>query len=183
MKCQFEIKLNIYTHNICSKTNASYFMLAHNIGGQYWWYCCRGWTSQSTLCYILLPRDGWQQRGSLTKWCLTLKCLWSRGVSLNSSMWKKTAYINIYQCLLNAFGEQTVDFSTGRWMVCFSSGDTNVKDKPHSRQPHTHSWCRFCMITACRLFIAGENAQLVVVEKFCFVADSLLYQMVLVYSF
>ena len=31
----------------------------------------------------------WQQRGTLTKWCLTWKCTWNKGVSLNSSMQKK----------------------------------------------------------------------------------------------
>ena len=39
--------------------------------------------------YILLPWDRWQQRGSLTKWCLTWKSVWSKGVELNSSMQEK----------------------------------------------------------------------------------------------
>ena len=39
--------------------------------------------------YVILPCNRWQQRGSLTKWGLMWKCGWSKGVSLNSSMWKK----------------------------------------------------------------------------------------------
>lgn len=73
----------------CSESNASYFiLLAHNVRGGRWWYGCRGWTFLETLCYMLLPCDRWQQRGSLTKWCLTWKCGWSKSVSLNSSMQK-----------------------------------------------------------------------------------------------
>ena len=41
---------------------------------------------------------------------------------------------NIHQCLLNVYGDQTVNVSTMRWkVVCFSSGDRKLKDKPHSR--------------------------------------------------
>ena len=38
-----------------------------------------------TSRYILLPCDRWQQRASLTKEHLRWKCVWSKGVSLNSS--------------------------------------------------------------------------------------------------
>ena len=89
------------------------------------------------LHYILLLCDRWQQGGSLTKWCLTWKCLWSKGVSLNFSVWEKMALTDIHRCLLNVYRDQTVDVSTVRqWMVCFSSGDSSVKDKPRSRWPY-----------------------------------------------
>jgi len=39
--------------------------------------------------YILLLYDSWQQRGSPTKWHLTWKHIWSKGVELPSSTWKK----------------------------------------------------------------------------------------------
>jgi len=39
--------------------------------------------------FTVLLCDRWQQRGSLTKWCLTWKYVWSKGVSLDSSMLKK----------------------------------------------------------------------------------------------
>ena len=51
---------------------------------------------------------------------------------------KKMAPTDIHQCLLNVCGKQTVDRSTvRRWVVCYSSGNSNVKDKPRSGWPHT----------------------------------------------
>ena len=45
---------------------------------------------------------------------------------------------DIPQCLMKVYGDQTVDVSTVRqWVACFSSGDSNVKDKPYSAQPST----------------------------------------------
>jgi len=51
---------------------------------------------------------------------------------------EKFALNDIHRCLLNVHRDQTVDVSTVRqWMACFSSGDSDVKDKPHSRRPFT----------------------------------------------
>ena len=48
---------------------------------------------------------------------------------------EKMAPTNIYQCLLDFYGDQMVSVSTVRqWVVSFSS----VKDKPCSREP-----CRY----------------------------------------
>jgi len=48
----------------------------------------------------------------------------------------KIAPNDIHRRLLNVYGDQTVDVSTvRRWVACFSSGDSNVKDKPCSRRP------------------------------------------------
>ena len=78
------------TYEGCSKNNASHFiMLAHDARGRCWWYGCRGWTFPPVFCYVLLPCDIWQQRGSLIEWHLTWKCIWSKGVSLNFCMLKK----------------------------------------------------------------------------------------------
>ena len=44
---------------------------------------------EPALHYILLPWDRQQQKGSLTKMYLIQKSVWSKGVSLNSSMQKK----------------------------------------------------------------------------------------------
>ena len=77
-------------HVCCSESNASYFMmLAHNVTCGCWWNGSRSWTFPPTLHYILLPCDRWQQSSSLTKWRLPWKCIWSKCMSLNSSMWKK----------------------------------------------------------------------------------------------
>ena len=64
-------------------------MLAHYVRGRCWWYGSRVWIFPPIFPHILLPCDRWEQRGSLTKWRLTWKCIWSKGVELNSSIWKK----------------------------------------------------------------------------------------------
>ena len=67
----------------------SYFiMLMHKVRGRCWWYGSRGWTFPPIPFYMFLCYR-WQQRGSLTQWCLTWKCIRSKGVSSNSSMGKK----------------------------------------------------------------------------------------------
>jgi len=51
---------------------------------------------------------------------------------------EKIAPHDIHQCLLNVYGDQTVDVSTvRRWVARFSTGDSNVTDKPHSGWPWT----------------------------------------------
>jgi len=51
---------------------------------------------------------------------------------------EKNAPNDIPRRLLNVYGDQTVDISTvRRWVASFSSGDSNVKDKPRSRWPRT----------------------------------------------
>ena len=102
---------------------------------------------------ILLPCDRWQQRGSLTKW----KRGWSKGVSLNSSTWKKVTAIDVHQCLLNVYGDHIVDVSTVRqWVVRFSSGDTGPPPL-----------VQIFMSVACRLLvITRDSAQLMVVPMF-----------------
>jgi len=45
---------------------------------------------------------------------------------------------DIYQRLLNIYGEQTMDVTTVKWWVArFSSGGRGVKDKPRFRWPCT----------------------------------------------
>ena len=73
----------------CYKLASHFIILAHNIRGGYWWYGSRGWTCPPIFHYTLLPCDRWQQRGSLTEWRLIWKCVWSRGVELNSFKQKK----------------------------------------------------------------------------------------------
>ena len=80
--------------------------------------------------YMLLLCDKWQQRSTLTQWRLTRM----HGTELLNV--EKMAFIDIHQRLLNVYGDQTADVSTVRqWMVRFSSGDSNVEDKPCSGWP------------------------------------------------
>ena len=51
---------------------------------------------------------------------------------------EKMISTDIHLHLLNGYGDQRVNVSTVRqWVVRFSSGDINMKDKPHSRRPCT----------------------------------------------
>jgi len=53
-------------------------------------------------------------------------------------MRKKIAPNDIHRRLLNVYGDQTVNVSiVRRWVACFSSGDSDVKDKPRSGRPCT----------------------------------------------
>ena len=54
-----------------------------------WWYGSRSWTFPPVFCYILFLCHRQQLRGSLTQHCVTWKCVWSKCVSLNSSIQKK----------------------------------------------------------------------------------------------
>jgi hypothetical protein len=48
---------------------------------------------------------------------------------------EEIAPTDIHQHLLNVYRDQTVDVSTVRWwVVCFSSGDSDVRERPHSGQ-------------------------------------------------
>ena len=120
----------------CSERNAScVMMLACNVRGKWWWYSSRGWLFPPIFSYISLLCDRWQQRGALTRWHLTEKHIWSQGVVFGSFMQKKIAPTDIHRCLLNVYRDQALDISTVRClMVCFSSGDSSMKDKPRSRQ-------------------------------------------------
>ena len=96
---------------------------------------------------------------------------WIPPCGKNVSLWHLSTLVNVY-------GDQTVDVSTVRgWEVCFSRGDSNSGSCP---------LVQIFMSTACRLlFITGENAWLMVVAmlKKCFVAEDLLFQIVLLCSF
>ena len=95
----------LMTYKGLSKSNASSFMLAKDIRGRCWWYDSIGWTSPPIFHYIFLLFVRWQQRGILTKWCLTWKCVWRKVV-------QKMVSTDIHWCLLNVCEVQTIDVST-----------------------------------------------------------------------
>lgn len=76
-------------------------MSVDDIRGSCCWCGSRGWTLPPVFCSLLLLCDRWQQRGTLTEWRPNLKCVWSRGVSLDSSMQKSMILTDIRQCLLD----------------------------------------------------------------------------------
>ena len=80
----------VYYYEGCSESNVFYFItLVHDIRGGCWWDDSGGWTVPPIFHYMLLLCERRQQKGSLTEWCLTWKCVSSKGVTVNISMQKK----------------------------------------------------------------------------------------------
>ena len=124
----------LFLYKGCSENNASYFiMFAQKVISRSRWCKSRGWTFPTIFCYILFLCDRWQQRGCMTDWCLTWKCIWREGASLNSSTWKKTALIDIHWCLLN------VEMETKQWMSAHFGG----------------GWCISAVVTATVVMSTG----------------------------
>ena len=110
-------------------------MLDHNIRGGCWWYSSRGWTFPTIFHYMLLLCDRWQQRGTLTQWFLTWKCVWSKGVELNYSMWKKWHPLTLLSACWVFNGAQ-------QWMWAQWSGGWCVSEVTTVTVGHL-CWCRF----------------------------------------
>ena len=90
------------------------------------------------------------------------------------------APINIHQCLMNIYGHRTVDGSTMRWQVVwFNSGNSNMKDKPHSGWPYSLLWARHADSHAFLIATANSSNY---VEKQCPVDENLFDQIVLLFS-
>ena len=118
-------------------SECQFTMLAHNIRGGCW-YGSKGWTFPPIFCYALSLYNRWQQRGS-----------WQNGVWHGKADEAKVCHrippcrktvvpIDFRWHLLNIYGHQTVDMHTERRCeVYFSSGDSNMEDKPYSGWPHT----------------------------------------------
>ena len=118
----------------------------------------------SHLYSILLSCGRWQQRGSLTKLHLVWKHIWRKAMSLNSSLWKKIASI---EWIWLQWGDgwcvpavATVTVVDHCWHRFFK----------HSMQTLVHHWWK-CAAN-------GRDCA----EKLCFVAENLLYQIVLLCS-
>ena len=126
-------------YKVFSKSNASYFiMLAHDSRRECWWYGSRSWTFPPVFHYILLLYNWLQQKGSLIKWHLTWKCVWRKGVELNSSLQKKChslTFINICQMLLETKQWMWAQWGSG-W--CVSAVATATVCLLH--------WCRFLWV-------------------------------------
>ena len=87
----------------CSKSNASYFiMLAHNISGECWWY---GSTRQVEPSH---------QHSIPDKTAADMEVLMKQRCVIEFHHEKKIASTDLHQCLLNIYGDHTVDMSTVR---------------------------------------------------------------------
>ena len=148
-------------------------ILAHSIRGECWWYGSRGWTFPPTFHSILLLCDRWQQMDRLTKCCLTWKCRWSKGVSLNSSMWKKWHILTFIDASWTFM--ETTQVSTGSGL-CFSAV---------AAVGHLH-WRRFLWVwhvDSCLLLVKIQSQWWRLCWKIVFLTENLLYQIVLMCSF
>ena len=91
--------------------------------------------------------DRRQQRGSLTQWCLTWKCMWSKGVSLNPSMQKKWHPMTLIDACWMFM--ETKQWMWAQWDVCgvFQQWwwwqwvtSTGADFYKHSMQALVHCW-------------------------------------------
>ena len=163
----------------CSESNASYFiMLVHNVSSGCWWYDSREWTFPPISHCILLPCDRWQQRGSLTKWRVTWKCVWSKGVSWNFSPRKRLHLLTFIYACWTFTGTKQWMWGNELWVsaVVTVTWKTSHIPKGHadfyecSMQALVHCW-RKCIANG------GDY-----VEKLFIVAENLLYQIALLCS-
>ena len=167
-----------YIYKGYSEINASYIiMLACNNRGKWWWYGSRGWAFLQILCCILLPCDRWQQGGSLTEWHLAWKWAWSKGVLLDSSMRKKWHPMTLIDA-------RWMFMATKQWLWAHWGGvlrisavvtvtvltSTGADVLKRSVQALVHHWWK-CITHG------GDY-----VEKLCFVAENLLFQISLLCS-
>jgi len=130
-------------------------MFAHNIRGWWWWCSSRHWTFPPILHYMLLQCNRWLQSSSLTERHLMRKCVWSKEVQLNSSIWRNLhpmTFINA--CWTFTKTKQWMWAQKGsRWYI--SAVATDDSGSPLLVQIITSVACRL-------LFSASENAQLMV---------------------
>jgi len=112
--------------------------------------------------YILLQCGRLRQSGSLTKWCLTWKRVWSEGVELNSSVQKKLhplTFIDVHWLLVDSNQWVWAQWGAGwctsavatltvgvlcwcRFLLVLRSGSCSLLVKMHS------SWWWLCWKTA-----------------------------------
>ena len=140
----------VSTYEGCSESSTSYFiMLAHDTRGRWWWYGSRGWTFLPTFGNVLLPCERWQQRNSLTQWCLTWERVWSKHVELNSSMLKKWCllmFINICWMFMETKQWMLAQWG-GRW--CISAVVTVKWKKSHVPGGRADFWVQhvgYCLL-------------------------------------
>ena len=151
-------------------------MMAHNVRGGCWRYGSRGWTFPPILRYMLLLHDRWQQRGSLSKWCLTWKYHWRKSMSLNSSMrkkWHPLTFINISWTFAENNQWMWAQWGSG-WCVSAVATAVNLH------------WCRCLWVQHADCCSSLEKKCIVndddCVEEQCFVTEIFLYQTVLLCS-
>jgi len=118
----------------CPKINASYFvMLDHDVRGGCWWYGSRGWTFPASISLNFVTMWQMTAEGQSDKMASDMEMRMKQRCVIEFLHAEKIAPNDIHWRLVNVYGDQTVDVSTVRWWVaCFSSGDSDMKDKQRS---------------------------------------------------
>ena len=97
---------------------------ADNVRSRQWW--CGSGCVTGGIRGAACPNGVWHESAYEAKLCHWINPC------------RKMTHIDNHWHLLQVYGDQTVDVSTvRRWVVHFSSGDSNMKDKPHSGQACT----------------------------------------------
>ena len=161
----------------CSKSNASYVVMwVHSLRSGCWWYGGRDWTLLTIFNYMLLSCNRWQQRGSLTEWRLTWKCIWSKGVSLNSSMQKKRHPLTFSGACWRCGCEHSKQ-GGGAFQRQWQQYERQATFWTAMHSGHTMKWRTFWSAHPHKLADVGDYA-----ENQCFVAENSLYHTVFLCS-
>jgi len=136
------------------------------------------WQFKPSCQYSIYMQHRRQRRGTLTKWCLAWNRIWSKGISLNSSMQKETeptdicwTFMETYQWMWEQWGGTfcvatvvTVMWKTNHIL------DGHADFYEHSMQSLVHLWQKWT---------ANGDHDII---KYCFVAENLVSQIVLLCS-
>jgi len=138
-----------------------------------WWYVSTVWTFLPIFCYILLLQDRQQQRGSLTEWCLTWRMKQRCGAEFLHV--GEMAPTDVHWHLLNVYGDQPVDVSTVRGGWCISALAKGMWKTSHIPDGHAdfHDCGMLALVHRWWKWRANGDDY---IEKACFVAENLLYQ-------
>ena len=118
--------------------NASYFiMLAHKVRRGCWRYCSKCWMFLPILLHFVAVRQIAAEKQS-EKMASDMEESMKKRDATEFLHAPQIAPTDILWHLLNIYRDQTVSVKTLRqWVVCFSSGNSDMKDKPHCRLPCT----------------------------------------------
>ena len=147
-----------------------FIIFAQDIKGRCWWHdTCQQYFIK-LCCHVTNSSKETMRQNSI---CLgstyeTKVCHWIPPWGERKKTTTKKTPLDIHQCLLNTDEGQPMDASTVKWWVVhFSSGNNNVKDKSYSRQScrclevqhagsssslakiHSQRWCLCWKIVFC----------------------------------
>jgi len=154
-------------------------MSTHHVGDGCWFYGSRGWTN-TPLCFVTVQQMAaeWQSYKMASGMEVWMKQRWV----IEFLHMENMVPIGIYWHLLNISGDQPVDVSTVRWWVVQFSYDAIIAPVKQLVNPTGSDFCKSGIQALVHYWQKCIANSVDYVEKQCFVAESLLYQMVLLCS-